>query len=359
MSIFAILAPGQTIEGSTRNTDAHVVALPSSQSAAQQPPVVDPLDQRILDYVGERVGYAVRNWTMVNELAKSMKPSSEADRRRIVKALLQRLKALLHSKVIRRAGRHHVYLHVHGQPAPLSPFARNIPRRRRRARRRQVSPNRGTSTATAHIPTVTAAQPSHPSQLSNSAALQGIHTDSLATTANNDLPKSKSAQAVKAEGVIPFVTQSGKLDATGLAAKIKRRIASLKAGSRLARHRWSTRKIWTGYVNGVRCWRGRRVLLPDGVGAEVMVARRGKVLVFADRRASILASRFRAVTAEQLVVCKLPEAVLLGARKLGKKERPSERKTAACRRNGCCPCRPGSRPRGRPRTTLLATVQLS
>jgi len=45
---------------------------------------------------------------------------------------------------------------------------------------------------------------------------------------------------------------------------------------------------------------------------------------------------------------RLPEAVLLGHLKRGKKERASAVKAASSRRNGAMPVRPGSRGRGRP-----------
>lgn len=348
MSIF--IAPGQTQPDSARNSTK-----PSPTSAvcppSQKPstPVVDPLDQRILDYANERVGFAVRSWTMVNELTKSMMPSSEAERRRVVKALLQRLKALLHSRVIRRVGRYHIHLHVDGQPAPQSPWMRNIPRRRRRVRRKQVLEKRPVSVATAHIQTLVSPQRSESPRPLHTTTVQSVTLPSPANTAKVEPSKTKSAQAIGLE--VPDERSAGtpELDTTGLAAKIKRRIASLQAGPRLAKHRWAGVKKWTGFVNGQRCRRGQRVLMLDGVGGELMFARRGLVLVFADRRASVLHSRFRRVEQEQLVVCKMPEAVLLGARKLGRRERPSERKAAACRRNGACPVRPGSRPRGRPR----------
>jgi hypothetical protein len=358
MALSIIIAPEQPRTSSMRN-------LPPPAGAATVQPVTarsnfdDPFDQRIHDYLLERVGFAIKSWTMLNAITAGVNPRSESERRRVVKALLQRLKLLLHSGVVRRAGRVHVYLHVEGQPAPLSPFTRNIPRRRRRVRSRQVSPKPPASVTTAHIPTTTSAQSCPPNQPSNTTALQAISAAPQATTANAELPKSKSAEAIMVEGAVPFVTQSSKLDGTALAASIKRRIASIKAGSRLAKHRWSRRKILTGYIQGQRCWRGRRVLMADGVGAEVMVARRGKVLVFADRRASILDTRFRVVEAGQLVVCKLPEAVRLGARKRGMKERPSEVKQAAARRNGARPVRPGSRPRGRPRTKRLTPERAS
>jgi len=351
MALSIIIATEQPPSSSMRNIPPPAAAA-TIQPVVSRSPFDDAFDQRIHDYLAARVGYAIKSWTLLNAITAAEKPRSEAERRGIMRKLLERHKLLLHAEAIRRSGRFHVYLPVAGQPAPLNPFMRNIPRRRRHTRRKQVFFKRGVSTATAHIPTATSVQSSQPSQPSNTAALQAIRAEARATTAKAEPSKSKSAEAVMVECVVPSFTQSGKVDGTGLAANIKRLIASFQAGSRLARHRWSRRKIWTGYVNGVRCWRGRRVLLPDGVGAEVMVARRGKVLVFADRRASILASRFRAVTAEQLVVCKMPEAVLLGERKRGKKERPSEAKEAACRRNGACPVRPGNRPRGRPRKAL-------
>lgn len=352
MVLSIIVGPEQT-QASFAGNNKPPAPSPSSSTSHSTIPA-DPFDRRILDYVGgERVVFAVRSWALVNDITKAMKPSSEAERRRIVKALLQRMKLLLHSKVIRRAGRHHVYLHVDGQPAPQSPFMWNIPRRRRRVRRRQVSPKPPACVTTAHIPTTTSAQSCPPTQPSNTTALQAISAAPQATTANAELPKSKSAETVIVEGAVPSVAQSAKVDATGLAASIKRRIASLQAGSRLAKHRWSRRKILTGYIQGQRCWRGRRVLMANGIGAEIVIARRGRVLVFADRRASILDTLFRVVEAGQLVVCKMPEAMLLGARKRGKKERPSEAKRVAARRNGACPVRPGSRPRGRPRTKLL------
>jgi hypothetical protein len=74
------------------------------------------------------------------------------------------------------------------------------------------------------------------------------------------------------------------------------------------------------------------------------------VYVFADEPLTIAGGRFWKLREHQLVLSKRPEAVLLGARKRGKRERPSEAKQAAARRNGASPVRPGSRPRGRPRS---------
>ena len=347
LSIF--VSPEQPKPSSTGNTDAHAVALPSSSSAGNHPTVVDSLDRCILDYVGgERVGFAVRSWTLVNEITKSVKPSSEAERRRIVRSLLQRLKALLHSKVIRRAGRHHVYLHVDGRPAPLSPFTRNIPRRRRRVRRRQVSPSRVASMATAHNSDAVSTPSPQPSQSHDSSGVKGVCDCPPTGTTSVESPKTKSADArvPVCNGIVPAPTSQ----VSSLALGIMLRIALLRCGSRLARWRWLPPKKWTGYLHGQRCWVGRRVMMPDGMRGALLSARRGRATVFADSRRYLAESRVRELHERNLVLLKLPHAVMLGSLKRGKRERPSERKAEACRRNGLCPVRPGSRPRGRPRS---------
>ena len=352
LSIF--VSPERPKPSSTGNTDAHAVALSSSSSAARLPIVVDPLDRRILDYVGgERVGFAVRSWTLVNDITKVLNPSSEAERRGIVTALLQRLKALLHSKVIRRAGRVHVYLHVEGQPAPLSPFARNIPRRRRRVRRRQVSPNRVASMATAHNSVSVTTPPSQPSHPHNSAGARGVIDCPPTDTTSVDSPKTKSADA--RVPVCNGIALAPAPQVSSLALRIMLRIALLRCGSRLARWRWLPAKKWTGYLHGQRCWVGRRVMMPDGMRGALISARRGRATVFADSRRYLAESRVHKLHERELVLLKLPHAVMLGSLKRGKRERPSEHKAEACRRNGACPARPGSRPRGRPRKALRAS----
>ncbi len=349
MALSIIVGPEQPRGSGPRN-------IPTPPPTATAPPVVcptrfaDPFDQRILDYARERVGFAVKSWTMVNAITNSLKPSSEAERRRIVKALLQRLKSLLHSRVVRRAGRYHVFLHVEGQPAPLSPFTRNIPRRRRRVRRKQVLRQGAASLATAHLPTSASASPSQASQLSNSASAQSFTASPPANTAINELSKTKSAQAPGLEVQAGPTLERPAAKGAGLAAGIKQRIASFQAGAKLARHRQQAPKKWTGYVHRQRCWRGRRVFVAGVIGGELLLARRGVVYVFADEPVTITGGQYWKLKEHQVVLSKLPEAVLLGAQKRGKKERPSERKAEACRRNGACPVRPGSRPRGRPRT---------
>lgn len=333
---------------------APMEARPQTVSAPATPTLtnfIEPYDQRIRDYLAERLGFAIKSWTMLNAITAGEKPRSEVERRRIMRKLLERHKLLLHEGAIRRSGRFHVYLPVAGQPPPLNPFMRNIPRRRRRVRRRQVLSKRGVSMATAQLTTPASASPSQASEFSKSASAQSFTADLPTPTVTVESSKTKSAAAPGLEVGNELTSERPELYGAGLAARVKQRIASIQAGSKLARRRWNEPKIWTGYVHGKRCWRGQRVLMSYGAEGELQLARRGVVYVFADERPSITSSRFLKMHEQHVALLKLPEAVLLGARKRGRREQPSERKAAACKANGARPVRPGSRPRGRPRST--------
>jgi hypothetical protein len=92
------------------------------------------------------------------------------------------------------------------------------------------------------------------------------------------------------------------------------------------------------------------IVLPDGEIAPLLWTCRKRVLL-----RNHLDKEFRdwAVWARRwekgIQLYKNPSAVILGQRKRGVKEQPSEAKARAARRNGCLPPRPGSKPRGRPR----------
>ena len=127
-------------------------------------------------------------------------------------------------------------------------------------------------------------------------------------------------------------------------------LAALRSGYRANRQRRKIRK-WTGYLgHRERAWRGRKVILPDGRVAEIYAAIRGLVGLAPQQR-----TKFRAadllVRADQVHVWKHPAAVLLGRAKAGIVERKSVRKARAARLNASLPPRPGSQPRGRPRST--------
>jgi hypothetical protein len=108
------------------------------------------------------------------------------------------------------------------------------------------------------------------------------------------------------------------------------------------------RRRWTGWIGRDHLWRGQRVILPNGVVAEVYGIVRGLAAVQWPDPLWIEGVRCAVLPVDRLIVYKNPAARLMGKLKSGCVENPSERKAAACRRNGSMPCGPGKR-RGRPR----------
>jgi hypothetical protein len=115
-------------------------------------------------------------------------------------------------------------------------------------------------------------------------------------------------------------------------------------------------RVYTGRVGRRRAWRGMKVILPDGHIGELLLARRGAALVRWRDEFSISPDKMGGCRTDELRPFKLPSAVLLGSRKKGVVEKPSERKAMAVRLNGSCPPRPGSRPRGRPRSIKVSEL---
>ena len=135
------------------------------------------------------------------------------------------------------------------------------------------------------------------------------------------------------------------------------REAASRAGRTLAIrrrvvHQGRDLRRWTGFVfNRRRAWVGQPVVLPNQSVGWIKQAQAGMVCV----RTSVMDPLEGAVhdylEAAALKPYRLPEAVLLGSLKRSMKERTSAVKSAASRRNGAMPPRPGRRPRGRPRTS--------
>ena len=113
---------------------------------------------------------------------------------------------------------------------------------------------------------------------------------------------------------------------------------------------------WTGFIGVRRVWRDQEILLPSGERAFVFGCLRQRVVYTFDRgrlEGTFTAlPRWGVISAEQVRVVKIPEAVLLGKRKSGVHETRSLRKAEAARRNAGMPPRPGQRARGRPRKLL-------
>jgi hypothetical protein len=133
------------------------------------------------------------------------------------------------------------------------------------------------------------------------------------------------------------------------------REAASRAGRTLAIQRRVTRqgadlRTWTGVVfNGKRSWVGQQVILPNGTTGWIKKAQANYVCVRTAVSDPVDGPIHEYLEPTALRPYKSPEAVLLGSRKRGKREKPSAAKAAASRRNGAMPVRPGSRPRGRPR----------
>lgn len=125
-----------------------------------------------------------------------------------------------------------------------------------------------------------------------------------------------------------------------------------KAASALGKRPKRVKRSWTGWLLGTHLWKGRPVWTPTGQLAQVVCALRGRVVVRWDDLKSIDGEAFQLFRADELRLYKMPAAVLLGRRKLGKREKPSVLKSAASRANGSRPCHPG-RMRGRPRRSGL------
>jgi hypothetical protein len=128
----------------------------------------------------------------------------------------------------------------------------------------------------------------------------------------------------------------------GQVLAIRRRIAVKRKGP-------DDRK-WTGFVFGrKRSWVGQKVILPNQSVGWIKQAQAGVVCVRTTVTNPLNGAVHDYLEATALRPYRLPEAVLLGSLKRGKKEPPSAVKAAASRRNGAMPPKPGHRPRGRPR----------
>jgi hypothetical protein len=120
------------------------------------------------------------------------------------------------------------------------------------------------------------------------------------------------------------------------------------------------KKRWSGYVNGVRIWRNRRIRLPNGELAYAYGALRGK-LVWTTCETGLNAEpgddwAWDVIDADQVRLVGNPNAVALGKMKAGVPEKESEAKKQAARANGRKACKPG-RQRSRQRSGRLVKTE--
>jgi len=109
------------------------------------------------------------------------------------------------------------------------------------------------------------------------------------------------------------------------------------------------KRVWTGYVGGQKCWRGRLVRLADGRIAEMHRAFRGQAIVVIPSDHAGGAPRQICMSTRSLTLYKSPEAVTLGKMKRGIIEQKSPLKAAVARENGKRPAKFGHVVRGHPR----------
>lgn len=115
-----------------------------------------------------------------------------------------------------------------------------------------------------------------------------------------------------------------------------------------------TRRPLTGWLHGRRLRRLTPVVLPCGLVLPAYFVRRGKVFVFVADEPRFEGRIFERFDATEVRLYRSPYAQLLGRLKKGCKEAPSPIKKQSSPVNGCKPPRPGSRPRGRPRSARQA-----
>lgn len=288
-----------------------------SKPLERRTPTLDALDLRLLDAIRRRGRYGSHPWDVINEIAATIHSSSRAEARSTRLALWGRLRTLLHAKLVFRLYRRYVT----ASKLPQIDGRRNR-RHRRPSVRRRGSQNSGSTISLPVKPQ--AKREAHPIQ---------FVPDTPKPPEIVPIPPGKKTKSASAPVEI---------------AAAARRLALLPR---------RTKRRWTGWIGRTHCYRDQRVILPNGEVGFIYGVLRGKAIVTLDR-GKLLGGyfggggpmRWTAFPAEKVTLSRNESACILGGLKKGKTERPSARKTAAARLNGCAPPRPGNRARGRPRT---------
>jgi hypothetical protein len=148
-------------------------------------------------------------------------------------------------------------------------------------------------------------------------------------------------------------------DLKPLAASIQRQADISFAAAELARlpRRSKVQRIYTGRVFGKRRgWRGMKVLLPNGVVGQLYRSVRQLAAVTWRDELALRPDQLGVLHTRELLPAKHAAAVVLGGAKRGTRECSSEKKVEAARKNGRCPVRLGSRPRGRPKSPANGSI---
>lgn len=173
----------------------------------------------------------------------------------------------------------------------------------------------------------------------------------LLASRTREKPKARNLQ--RSYGMIEF-DEAPFLGTADPAIERARQAARVSlAGEALGRLRVEAKtrppRVFTGRIGSSRGWRNMPVVLLNGSVGTLIAAFRGWAAVAWHDPFRIQPNRIDYFLVSELQRFKSPAAVMLGSRKKGVVEKPSEKKARTARSNGRCPPRPGSRPRGRPR----------
>lgn len=320
-----IVGPEQAPASSTRNKPKPL------------PPLCQRLGEHCTELIDYRLLYRLRHqsapehmWSLISKVVTLEKPRSRRQRDQFRLFAYERLKMMMRVGIAERVQRHYVRV------GPLIPewrrelgSARLRPVGRRPSRRKEMRniPRIGPYS---QVPVVENRNRIAPAAV---PIIQHAHREpDVAVTVSQSTPS--QPQTVASVDI-------------GLAAK------------RLAAHRWELSFRFTHRLHGQRVRAHQAVLLPDGREGRVVAALRGTVIVCIGDVLRLGQSEILRLREHELRMTRNSSAVALGRKKLGRLERPSQQKAAACRRNGSRPVRPGSRPRGRPRTTSTTVEPVS
>lgn len=286
---------------------------PQPPSPAQ--PWLRQCDQQLLERLRE--AELCKTWSLLNVVADEQAPRDRTAGRLLRLELLGRLKRLRRLGLVFSVGRNRVSA---TKPDPTM--------RRPTVRRRRLTVAESTSFCAVSATTTSASVEAK--REANHVQYKIDAGSPAPTAAGNEVAKTESA-------LIPDTLS--------------------EAARQLARLPRNQSRTMTGWLHGQHCWRGRLLELPNGEVAALHWCSRGRVLLagyrddpLADEDTEFLNHlRWAARREKDVQLLKCPEAVLLGSRKRGVRERRSELKIASARANGHAPVRAGRRPRGRPR----------
>ena len=294
--------------------DAPQISTAPFQPALQ--PKLDRLDMRIVETVRE-FGLT-KIWAVLNALADDEAPRNRAEGRNLRLHLLAKLRRLNRLGLVFFVGRNLV------SPEKPDPETALAASRRRGRSVRKSSVFRAVSAGSSL---------NCPKQQSATHPVQGT----------GDGSKNKSTGPVR---------EAKKTKSAPDPAEV---VLAARALAQIPRKQ---KRKWSGYMDGERIWRDRKIVLPDGSVVYVYGARRGQGVYFRDLSRELEPGRWGAFKTSEVKLWKNPAAVALGSRKRGRKERRSSKKILAARANGRKPCRKG-RTRGRPRRSQTRTETIA